>query len=251
MTLERTYERFQTTRWTEIRALAVDGEDRRRDALELLIGRYWPPVYAHLRSQGKSRDAAAELTQAFFAEVVLDRGLFDKAQQSRGRLRTLLLTALKRFGIDQHRRGTARRTDVTIPLDQLHIEDTRLGPTSASAGDAALHAIEKPFERRWAMSMFEEALRRCEAHFRDTGRAGHWELFETRVLRPAITQNEARPLAELAEPLGFKSPALAAAAVQVVKRRATALLREVVAETVDDGEDVDEELAEVRRYLEM
>jgi hypothetical protein len=50
-------------------------------------------------------------------------------------------------------------------------------------------------------------------------------------------------------PTGFDSPRAAAAAVQAVKRRAKTLLREVVAETLDDPADVDAELAEIGRYL--
>ena len=60
---------------------------------------------------------------------------------------------------------------------------------------------------------------------------------------------EPPPLHEVAAAHGFASPQLAAAAVQVVKRRVDALLREVVAETVTDEGDVDDELAELRRVV--
>jgi RNA polymerase sigma-70 factor (ECF subfamily) len=239
--LEHTYDRFRTTCWTEIRALGEGDDSQRREALEALIARYWPPVYAHLRARGQDRESAAELTQAFFAEVILDRDLFSRAQPGRGRLRTLLLTALKRFRIDQHRRAAARGAQITIPLEALHIEEARLGRATRDG--------EQVFGRRWAMGLFEEALRRCENHFRDSGRAAHWDLFEARILRPAISGTEPGPLSEMPQARGFASPALAAAAVQVVKRRAMALLREVVAETVDNLTDVDAELAEVRRFL--
>jgi DNA-directed RNA polymerase specialized sigma24 family protein len=239
--LEQTYDRFRTTRWTEIRALGEGDEEERREAMEALIARYWPAVYAHLRARGQGREPAAELTQAFFAEVILDRDLFAKARPGRGKLRTLLLTALKRFRIDQHRRRAARGAEITIPMGALHMEDARLGSTRP--GD------DRVFERRWAMGLFEEALRRCENHFHESGRAAHWDLFEARVLRPAISGNEPGPLSEMPQARGFASAALAAAAVQVVKRRAMALLREVVAETVDYPADVEAELAQVRRFL--
>ena len=251
-TLEQTYDRFRTTRWTEIRALGQADEVSRQKALDALVTRYWPAVYAHLRAQGESRNAAAELTQAFFAEVVLERGLFDRASQERGRLRTLLLTALRRFRIDQHRRRTARGTNVTIPLERLLDEDAKLGLREPASPEGRGRAADPDsFERRWALGLLEEALRRCEAHFRTGGRERHWQLFEARVLRPAATENEPEPLATLAGSLGFDSAALAAAAVQVVKRRTAALLREVVAETLDDEADVDAELAEARRYLSI
>jgi hypothetical protein len=100
------------------------------------------------------------------------------------------------------------------------------------------------------MNLLEEALRRCEAHFQRSGRHGHWALFEARVLQPAVHRTRPPPLSELAEAAGFPSPALAAAAVQGVKRRVVALFREVVAETVEDGANVDAELEAVCRRIE-
>lgn len=74
--------------------------------------------------------------------------------------------------------------------------------------------------------------RRCETHFESAERAGHWRLFEARVVRESPV-----PLVEAAATFGFASAALAAAAVQTVKRRLDAILREVVAETArDEGE---------------
>ena len=242
MALDRTHERFRTTSWTEICALTRKDENGRREAMEILVNRYWPPVYAYLRARGQTRNSAAEQTQAFFVEVVFGRDLFRRADRRRGRLRSLLLASLKNYRRDQGRRRAVRGSDLTIPLEQLAREDAKLGASTDGR-------VDLPFERRWAMGVLEEAMRRCEAHFRAGGRAGHWELFEARVLTPAISGNEQTPLAELAGPAGFNSATLAAAAVQVVTRRIHALLREVVAETLEEGADVDAELAEVRRYL--
>ncbi|MHC4414897.1 MAG: hypothetical protein ACYS0G_06410 [Planctomycetota bacterium] len=127
-------------------------------------------------------------------------------------------------------------------MEQLTQEERKLRSSDSTP-------IDHPFERRWAMGLFHEALRRCEEHFRGGARRAHWELFEARVLLPSVNEIAPPALAELAAPAGFKSPALAAAAVQTVKRRMEAVLREVVVETVEPGADVDAELAEVRRFL--
>ncbi len=76
MSLEKTGTPFRTTCWSAV-ARARSGDDAaRKAALGELIEAYWPPVYAYLRARGMKREAAAELTQAFFADVVLARGLF-------------------------------------------------------------------------------------------------------------------------------------------------------------------------------
>ncbi len=231
--LERTGARFQPTRWTLVDALRDNDDDGRRRAMEELVRLYWPAVYGFLRRSGKARDAAAECTQAFFADVVLRRGLFETADAARGRLRTLVLAALKRHLIDLHRSTSAseRRRAWGVDVGMLDAEDDAHGRCPAS-GDESPDTF---FVRRWAVAQLEEAMRRCERHFRSTGKARHWELFEARVVQPAVGAVEARPLAEAAAALGFRSAADGAAAVQVVRKRMLALLAEVTLEA-DESE---------------
>ncbi|MHA1600100.1 MAG: RNA polymerase sigma factor [Alphaproteobacteria bacterium] len=239
-----TYCRFQTTQWTVVRALNNGDAEERRRALELLSNRYWPPVYSHLRSTGKSADEAADLTQEFFSQVIFGRKLLDKADERRGRLRSLILATLKRFVIDQHRHNQVRGSEQTIPLDLIRDEEARC-PLSAlgNSGD--------PFERRWAMSSLEEALHRCEKHFLSSNRQRHWRLFDRWVIQPAIRGTGQRDLAEVAREVGFPTAAQAASALQVVRNRTMALLREVAAETVEDEADVDRELALIRECVSV
>jgi DNA-directed RNA polymerase specialized sigma24 family protein len=239
---ERSDEQFPTTLWTYIRALKSPSVEQRRQVLDELVGSYWPPVYAFLRRQGCNRDQATELTQAFFSDVVLGRELFAKADQARGRLRTLLLCALRRYRIDQARRAKASGALLIQPT-VFDAEDAKLQSISCEDSDAV-------FEKRWALALFEETLRRCEAHFRRAGKCNHWLLFDQRVLTPARTGNAEPSYASIPAAKAFDTRERAAAAVQVVKRRFTGLFREVVAETVERPDDVDSELASVRQLLE-
>lgn len=240
--LEQTDAVFRTTQWTLLEGLRSGDEAECRAAAERAVMVYWPPVYACARKLVRTRDEAADLTQAFFVDVVIGRRLFERAEAGQGRLRGLLRASLKRYATDQWRRATARGRGRVVPLGELDREDS-LG----IEGDS-----ERVFDRRWALAMFEEALRRCEAHFVAGARAkpGHWRLFEARVLRPALHGGVMRPLAEDAAPHGFASTAEAAAAVQTVKRRFDAIFREVIGETVASEADLADEYRLIRSLIE-
>lgn len=235
MATQTAHDGFLTTRWTLLDELRAESPGRRRAALERLSTLYWPAVYAYLRHAGLGRDAAEEATQAFFVDVVVGRRLLETATPERGRLRTLILTALKRYKVDQHRRRKARGDGQILALDDGAVQ--RLEATISGACAEPSEA----FDRRWAAAQVDEALRRCRQRFERT-KATHWQAFEDRVVGPTVRMTTPTPLAELAERLGFRTGADAAAAVQVVKKRFEMTLREVIAETSEDS-------AEEYRYL--
>lgn len=222
---------FSTTKWTVLEGLRADDEAMRRSAAEKLASTYWPPVYALARSLVRTREEAADLTQGFFAEVVLGRGLFERADRERGSLRALLCASLRRYAVDRWRHAQSRGHDHAVRLEGLDREDALC---VAVDGDAT-------FDRRWALALFEETLRRCEKHFVRTGKSGHWRVFELRVLGPVTRGTVPLSCADAARMCGFESAADAAAAVQTVKRRLDVVLREVVGETLDSPEDFPEE----------
>lgn len=215
---------FPVTRWSLVLAAAGDTSGHRASAI---IDLYWPAVYAYLRRRKYSRDQASELTQAFFADVFLGRDLLRTADASRGRLRSLVVAALKNYLVDAARREAARGGDRLATLESAWLDrEESLLTADASEPDAA-------FERRWGLAQVEEALRRCEQHFHRISKRAHWKAFEARVLRPSLRAFNPPPLDQLVDELGFRSPADVAAAVQVVKRRLAALLEEVAAEVGD------------------
>ncbi|MFM9995578.1 MAG: RNA polymerase sigma factor [Phycisphaerales bacterium] len=224
---------FRTTRPTLLDGLHTGDDAARRGALDQLIRIYWPPVYAYLRRSGRGRDESAELTQAFFADVALRRDLFGRAAAERGKMRTLIIGALKHYLIDVLRRQRARGGPA-LPIADLEREE-RVVP------DAATVPPDEAFDRRWALVVLEEAMARCREHFHATGKVGHWSVFEARVLAPSISNITPPPLAQLSASHGFRTPADAAAAVQVVKKRAAALLREVAGESACGPQDQDDE----------
>lgn len=75
---------FNTTNWSLVLAAAGDAPAQARDAMQRLCSRYWFPVYAFVRRRGSEVHQAEDLTQGFF-EYVIERQVFQRARQDRGR----------------------------------------------------------------------------------------------------------------------------------------------------------------------
>lgn len=233
--LEQTKAEFGTTNWTVVAGLRAEDEALRQKTAEWIAATYWPAVYACARRITDARDEASDLTQGFFSEVVLGRGLLNSATEEKGRLRSLIRSALRRYAVDCWRRERSRGKGRVVPLSDLEHEDAMM--SSGSADDE--------FDRRWALSVLERAIELCEWHYRESGRLAHWELFERRVLRPSMRMIAPPSMAELADELGFGSTQAASAALQTVKRKLSVTLRQAVAETVAEPDEAENE----RRYL--
>lgn len=227
MLMTQTHAKFVDTSYTLIGAL--QNEELADSAASDLTKLYWPPVYAYLRHLGKDRDQAAELTQAFYYDKVIRLKLFERADPAEGRLRSLLISALKNYLIDEHRKEVVRGKGQLIPLDSIIAEDQAADTIKA---DQSPH---QAYTNRWATVQLEESMRRCETHFRSSGRDRHWEAFADRIYHPTIHNTTPTPLKELAPKLGFPAAADAASAVQLVKKRAISFLREVVTESTDQS----------------
>jgi len=232
---------FETTDWTFIDVLRGDVEGRQGEAIEALIRSYWPPVYAWLRQNGHNHHEAAELTQSFFHEIVLERLLFERADESRG-LRNLIRAALRNHVIDHHRRRARQPAGRLIPDAALRVEQSAFSGRDETTPDQL-------YDQRWALACLEQAIEECERLYRAAGRLDYWQAFEARVLRPARHQNEPSPRAQLADQLGFTDESHVSVAVHMVKQRLQALLRQVVARTVDDPEECEAEFRLLCRLL--
>ncbi|MCK4873466.1 MAG: sigma-70 family RNA polymerase sigma factor [Phycisphaerales bacterium] len=237
----RTASRFKTTSWT----LIAGARENRADLGELL-SRYWSPVYAYLRRKGCGTHEAADLTQGFLADVMLDRDLVERADPDRGRFRSLLVTALERFVVDEHRKQHGRTGDrpvVFVP------DDLRLLEAAEPAKD---DDPARAFDRQWATAVLDEAIRRTEVACLGDGMADQWRIFDARVLQPARCGGAQTPVDQLAEEVGAADAHVIYSMVQTVKRKVQREMRTVVAETLADPADtreVDAELAELRALL--
>jgi hypothetical protein len=201
---------FQETRWSLIARVREGDSPARTAALQELAAIYWRPVYSFLRTRGLTSEQAADATQGFFADVILARDLL--ASATGGRLRALILAALKNYVIDLSRRADARGARVVHHEFDIQRAETLCGIVPEENPDSA-------FERNWVATQVQEALRRTEAYCRQRGHARHWAAFEARHIRPACSMVGQPPFDELWATLGYGSKADAAAGVQFVRKR--------------------------------
>jgi RNA polymerase sigma factor (sigma-70 family) len=233
--------RFATTRWSLVLAAGGNDSEVSRSALGRLLETYWYPLYAFARRKGNASEDACDLTQGFLMGL-LERNLFSTADPQKGRFRTYLLTAFERFRLDElkhekrEKRGGGRPV---LSLSSAGAEERyRLEPADTLTA-------EQIFERRWAMTLLEEAMRRLEE---EAAAAGRDALFA--AVKPILSGEDASsPYAELASRLGMKEGALKTT-VHRMRRRFGALLRAEIAQTTVDPEDVEEELRHLFQVLQ-
>jgi RNA polymerase sigma-70 factor (ECF subfamily) len=223
--------RFETTRWSLVLAAGGDSEGA-REALAALCQAYWLPLYAYVRRWGHAPEGAADLTQAFFADL-LSRNFLRGVDPARGRFRTFLLACCRNFLRKQHRRDAARGpTPISIDIDDAE-RRCRVEPADCLTPEQIYH-------RRWALSVLERSL---DALRDDYGRSGKATLFE--ALEPTLAGN---PIpggyAEVAGALGMSEGAVQVAAHRL-RRRYQEAIRGLIADTVDDPELVQEELRDL------
>lgn len=241
MDLHKSNVDFAPTRWSLVDALHSDDAQSRREALDSLAKVYWPAVYSYLRRGGKNQEKAAELTQAFFGTVIIQRNLFKQADSKKARLRSLILKSLSNFLIDQHRRETVRGENFRIAFDQTELE-----------GLLAKHSDESPedqYQKTWASSILQESLRRCEAHYHKSDLTHYWNAFVQKIILPCIQGTQAPTSAEIAQLDGFGSPAAVNNAIHSVKKRQMAIMKEVVAETTSGDGTAEEEFKKILEIL--
>ena len=101
-------DQFATTRWTLVLAAGNRQEPQAERALEELCRIYWYPLYGYVRRHGYSKEAAEDLTQAFFAEWI-ESHAFAKADENKGKFRSFMLASLKRFVANEHRDDHAQK----------------------------------------------------------------------------------------------------------------------------------------------
>jgi len=214
---------FPLTRWS----LVVSAAEGAESSLETLCQYYWQPVYVVARQAGHDVETAKDLTQGFFAKL-LEKGWLGTADHEKGRFRTFLVTALKRYMLKEWQREHAAKRGGMVQRVPF---DTGVAEQLEAREDTSTLSPDRLFDRQWALALLDQALTRLES------------------LKPCLTSARGgTDYADLALQLGCSEGA-ARVAVHRLRKRYRQVIREEIARTVAHESEVDDELRALMQSL--
>ncbi|HZR20421.1 MAG TPA: ECF-type sigma factor [Verrucomicrobiae bacterium] len=227
---------FTTTHWSVVLSAGEAESSAGQRALAWLCETYWYPLYVYVRRQGYGPDDAQDLTQEFFCRL-LEKNYLRSIDRQKGKFRSFLLAAMEHF-LAKHWRDSHRLKrgggHLILSLDERGAEECyQMEPF---AGLTAEHL----YERRWALTLIEQALRRLRQEFAAADRSALLE-----ALQPFLSADRADlTYAQVGSRLDMSEGAVKVA-VHRLRARYGELVREEIGKTVASPEEVDQEL----RYL--
>ena len=227
---------FATTHWSIVLAAGEAKSPQSHEALEKLCRAYWYPLYAYVRRKGYDAHDAQDLTQEFFARL-LARNYLSVADRNKGKFRSFLLGSLEHFLAREWTKAHAQKRGggrTIFSLDEVDAESRYLvEPVHQLTAD-------KLFDRRWATTLLDQALRRLRDECAATQKEGLFREVESLL----SGEKGETSYAEIAARLKMSEGAIKVA-VHRLRQRYGELMRAEIAQTVTTPEEVDEEL----RYL--
>ncbi len=231
--------RFMTTQWTHV--LSARGETAEaKQSLKELCDRYYGPVFAFIEFYTHHNQNARDWTHAFFA-TLLEGGSLDSVVQTRGKFRSYLLGAVKHFLADERAKQMAEkrgRLVLHIAVDQ--VDDLSLNTTAFDSMPPDAY-----FDRQWAMSILEHALKDLELEL-GSDNATRFELIRPWLSGDSIDLSHA----DMAARLGV-SVDVVKTTIHRWRKRFREIVKGHIASTVSNASEVDEELGYLIQALAM
>src|SRR5260370_39485465 len=226
---------FEATRWSVVLEAAQSRAEGGPEALARLCERYWPPLYSFARHRGNGPEDAQDLVQGFFQHLIESRAM-GTIDQAKGRFRSFLLACFQNFMAMERRRAGAEKRGGRAELIRIDWQDAE--SRIAFEPEDRL-TPETVYDARWALELLGRATRRLEHEQAALGKAQAF-----RTLRPFLGDEGARAslsYEEAAQALNVGLPAFKTL-IHRLRRRHTQLLREEVAQTVLNLNEVDAEV---------
>ncbi len=228
--------RFTTTHWSVVLSAGQARSADAEAALERLCRTYWYPLYAFVRRQGQSPEDAQDLVQGFFAKV-LEKNYLGAADPQKGRFRSFLLLALKRFMANEWDRARRQKRGGGREVISLDAEDTEVRYRSGPLDELS---PERVYDREWARTLLEQVLDQLEAEWLQAGNARIFN--EVKVFLTG--EKSERPYAEIARELGVTDGTLRGTVFRL-RQRYREVLRRQIADTLETPDAVEDEIRQL------
>jgi DNA-directed RNA polymerase specialized sigma24 family protein len=168
---------FPTTSWTLIARIKSPDAAVARGALDEMCAQYHYPLYCYLRRRGCAHHDAQDVLHDFLAAILRQHAL-ERVEETRGRLRSYLATALgrhlQRWRMHEARLAPEGRDCEAVDFDAVAARYAREQFTDHDTPD-------RIFERKWAMELLGHAMDKLAARYHERGKTA---LFT--ALRPAL-----------------------------------------------------------------
>ena len=230
---------FPNTRWSVVLAARKEASPESAEALETICRSYWFPLYAYVRRCGQSAHDAQDITQEFFSRLLEKRWL-DSVDQTKGKLRTFLIVALKNFMAKEWRRASAQCRgggESHAPFDTTLAE-------SKYATDKHSLAPDETFDQQWALALLDLTLNRLRGEFETAGKPDDFETLKHCLM----AERGAIDYADVAVRMGINEGATRVA-VHRMRKRFRQIYREEISQTLTDGTELNAELRHLAAAL--
>ncbi|MDF1739795.1 MAG: hypothetical protein P1U86_11605 [Verrucomicrobiales bacterium] len=201
-------------------------------ALESLCREYRAPILAFIERTGLSKIEAEDAVQDFLLKFIRSGG-FTNVKQS-GRARNYILKSVQYFLIDRHRSENAEKRDrsKTESIEEDDIE-------------ASFEPVLEIFDREWAQRIMDAAVRKVQEFFASQNKEAFGEalfgIIEGRNDNPEMRS-------AICETFEITENHLAVAATRF-QMRLKKEIRELVANTVSNPEEIEDELRYLRNVM--
>lgn len=228
---------FPATQWTQVAGARDADSPSAMDAMDSLARAYWQPLYVLARQRGLSHEEAADAVQGFLSKLLTREGM-RRIERRETRFRSFLGAAFRNWLSNKRRHeNTDKRGGGAVMVTLDEFDSLRNHPVVD--GETA----EEAFDRRWARSVYDQAMARLRAEHESGDRAEYFA-----ALRAVAFGGGSRgELDEIAERCGV-SPQAVRKAASDLRARFGRMLRKEVERVVSSPAEVD---AELRYLLEL
>lgn len=235
---------FPSTHWSELGAVRRTVTREHRAVLNLLIERYWKPVYTYIRRRGQPNEESKDLAQEFFTSW-LQKDLFGRAVPARGRFRTFLLSCLRNFLANANRKACAQKRlprQGFVSIRDISDRDTPgFEPIERETPEMA-------FNKVWVLDLLRRVLNAFAQECRGSGKEIHAKIFNARIVRPALEGAAPPSMRALGRRFGLTQKEVANRLV-TARRAFRRLLRDEVRGYASSEQDVEAEIQDLFQTL--